>query len=321
MERKPKEKKPAEKKEPEKKEPEKKASIPQIQVDKEKSPAPSPKRGSVQEKAPGKKGSIPMLKEPTPEPGSRRGSFIDVGGAPTSRRGSFLVADEKGLAVDESGQAKKLRPGEVLEVRQKRRGSIDMRRASVADVDDRMDKPSIPLKPIPEPPETGPPSIVDFQANQQSTEGKTAYLQFQVEGNPVPKFRWYKDGQEIYEEGRYKCVTDGNTNTVYFCIRKAKSADEGRYKIVAYNDFGEDSCEITLYVGGEEGMDFRAMLKRKQYGKWKKPEDDPDFGNLKAVEDERRASLIERKVSSKSKLHEITSVFDQIKCKNWPVFL
>src|SRR5699024_303865 len=48
-----------------------------------------------------------------------------------SRRPSIIiVADEKGLAVDESGQTKKLRPGEMLEVRRgSRRGSmIDMRK-------------------------------------------------------------------------------------------------------------------------------------------------------------------------------------------------
>lgn len=43
-------------------------------------------------------------------------------------------------------------------------------------------------------------------------------------------------------------------------------------------------------------MDFRAMLKSKQYAKWGKDKDDPDWGNLKATEDERRASLRDMKV-------------------------
>ena len=43
-------------------------------------------------------------------------------------------------------------------------------------------------------------------------------------------------------------------------------------------------------------MDFRAMLKSKQYAKWGKEKDDPDWGNLKATEDERRASLRDMKV-------------------------
>ena len=44
-------------------------------------------------------------------------------------------------------------------------------------------------------------------------------------------------------------------------------------------------------------MDFRALLKQRQYAKWAKDKDDPDWGNLKPTEDERRASLKETKVS------------------------
>ena len=33
-------------------------------------------------------------------------------------------------------------------------------------------------------------------------------------------------------------------------------------------------------------MDFRAMLKKKKYAKWGTDEDDPDWGNLKHVEDQ-----------------------------------
>lgn len=38
------------------------------------------------------------------------------------------------------------------------------------------------------------------------------------------------------------------------------------------------------------------MLKTKQYAKWSKDKDDPDWGNLKSTEDERRASLRDTKV-------------------------
>ena len=43
-------------------------------------------------------------------------------------------------------------------------------------------------------------------------------------------------------------------------------------------------------------MDFRAMLKTKQYAKWGKDKGDPDWGQLKPTEDERRASLKDTKV-------------------------
>ena len=80
---------------------------------------------------------------------------------------------------------------------------------------------------------------------------KTAYLSFQVEGNPAPQFHFYKGISEIFEGGRYKIFTDGNSNTVALCIRKAKAQDEGKYKITAYNEMGEDSQEVSLFVSGE----------------------------------------------------------------------
>ncbi|OTF73517.1 hypothetical protein BLA29_008165, partial [Euroglyphus maynei] len=78
----------------------------------------------------------------------RRDSVIEGMSARSSRRPSIvIIADEKGLAVDETGQMKKLRPGEMLEVRRgSRRGSnvVDLRRSSSTEID-RVDKPSTPL--------------------------------------------------------------------------------------------------------------------------------------------------------------------------------
>ncbi len=139
----------------------------------------------------------------------------------------------------------------MLEVRRgsTRRGStsIDMRKASVMEID-RADKPSTPLRELGE---VGPPVITDFVENVSAVDGKTAFIQATVEGKPIAGFKYFKDGNEIFEGGRYKVVTDGETNTVYFCIRKAKPNDEGKYKIVAWNEHGEDSCNIKLFVSGK----------------------------------------------------------------------
>ena len=249
--------------------------VPQIQVEKDKSPAPDDsKRGSV-----GK--GIPLLKEP--EGGSRRGSFIE-GPAPGSRRGSFLLDGKEGELL--GAQLKKTSVS--------RRGSDSSRRGSTTE-DDPAEKPSIPLKPCPGP----APKIIDFQPNQSATEGKTAAIVFCVTGDPVPTFQFFKDDTEIFEGGRYKVVTDGSgdKNIVTFCVRKSKVNDEGKYKFIAKNAHGQDTAEISLFVGGEEGMDFRAMLRKGKKAGPKKKDDDPDFGNLKSVESERKASIKELKVS------------------------
>ena len=43
---------------------------------------------------------------------------------------------------------------------------------------------------------------------------------------------------EIIEGGRFKFVTDGETNSITLCMRKVKPNDEGKYKIVVSNIHG-----------------------------------------------------------------------------------
>lgn len=211
------------------------------------------------------------------EPGSRRGSILLMpDGASDSRRPSIIVPDDN-----------KLRPGEIADRR--RRSSIDVRRASAIEVE-AADRPSTPLKACGK-----KPAIIDFQDNISGTENHTSYLTFGVEGDPVPTLRFFKGDSEIYEGGRYSVVTDGDTNTVHFCIRKSKPMDEARYKVIAINEHGEDTAYMQLFVSDESGMDFRAMLKHRQYAKWKKDQEDPNWGNLKSVEEERLAQIKEPK--------------------------
>uniref|UniRef100_A0A8D8XJS7 Twitchin n=1 Tax=Cacopsylla melanoneura TaxID=428564 RepID=A0A8D8XJS7_9HEMI len=156
-----------------------------------------------------------------------------------------------------------------------------MRRPSVAELAEQIEKPSTPLKPIGPP---GPPAIVDVQESYSAVEDQTGYMTVQVEGNPAPTFRFYKGMTELIEGGRFKFLTDGETNTITLCMRKVKPNDEGKYKVVVSNIHGEDSAEMQLYVSDASGMDFRAMLKKRKYAKWGKEEKDPDWGELKETE-------------------------------------
>lgn len=105
-----------------------------------------------------------------------------------------------------------------------------------------------------------------------------------MEGSPAPTFKLYKGVTEIIEGGRYKFLTDGDTNSVTLCLRKVKPTDEGKYKIVVSNIHGEDTAEMQLYVSDSSGMDFRAMLKKRKYAKWGAQKEDPDWGDLKETE-------------------------------------
>lgn len=105
-----------------------------------------------------------------------------------------------------------------------------------------------------------------------------------IEGNPAPTFKFYKGITEIIEGGRFKFLTDGQTNTITLCMRKCKPNDEGKYKVVVSNIHGEDSAEMQLFVSDSSGMDFRAMLKKRRYQKWDKDQEDPNWGDLKETE-------------------------------------
>ncbi|XP_067613922.1 twitchin isoform X10 [Eurosta solidaginis] len=224
----------------------------------------------IQPPQPGEPPKIEVVREKrpslAPEPASRRGSLVPP---EMGRRPSLIINDEK-----------KLRPGEVADNR-RRRTSIDVRRPSVQDLEELINKPSTQLREIGD---GGPPQIVDVQESYSAVEDSTAYMTVGVEGNPAPTFRFYKGVSEIIEGGRFKFLTDGQTNSVTLCMRKCKPNDEGKYKVVVSNIHGEDSAEMQLYVSDSSGMDFRAMLKKRRYQKWDKEEEDPNWGELKQTE-------------------------------------
>ncbi|VVC89475.1 unnamed protein product [Leptidea sinapis] len=238
---------------PEIKAPEDEPAAPKIEVSREKSPKPeTPRKPSL-----------------SPVPPVRRGSLIPPP-EEMGRRPSLIISDE----------VTKLRPGEVLDEK-KRRKSGDARRPSIQDLEDLINKPSVPLKPLGN---DGPPSIVDVQENYTAVEDQTGYITIQVEGNPAPTFKFYKGVTEIIEGGRFKFITDGETGLITLCMRKVKPNDEGQYRVVISNIHGEDSAETILYVSDSSGMDFRAMLKKRKYKKWGEPKEDPNWGDLKEVE-------------------------------------
>lgn len=61
----------------------------------------------------------------------------------------------------------------------------------------------------------------------------------------------YQGITEIIEGGRYKFLTDGESNTVTLCMRKVKPNDESKYTITVSNEHGEDTAETQLYVSGK----------------------------------------------------------------------
>lgn len=70
-----------------------------------------------------------------------------------------------------------------------------MRRPSIAELEDKIDKPSTPLKDFGAP---GPPIIVDVAECYSAVEDQTGYMTIQVEGNPAPTFKFFKVISYLY---------------------------------------------------------------------------------------------------------------------------
>ncbi|XP_050099309.1 twitchin isoform X9 [Anopheles aquasalis] len=271
----------------------------EIKVEEAKSKTETKKEEKIQIKVEeDRRGSIPKIKEePAPAQKGLEAPSIEIIRDKGSRRGSFMDDRRPSLLINDDS---KLRPGEVVDERKKRRPSIDVRRPSIQDMDEKINQPSTPLRAIGE--EGKAAVIVDFQESYSAVEDQTGYISVQVEGNPAPTWKFFKGITELVDGGRYKHHTDGESNTITLCIRKVKPNDEGKYKVVVSNAHGEDSADVQLYVSDASGMDFRAMLKKRKYAKWGNQEKDPDWGDLKEVEKPKpQLKKVERKQDTFSK--------------------
>lgn len=91
-------------------------------------------------------------------------------------------------------------------------------------------------------------------------EGTEATLKCMVTGNPEPNIAWFKDGDTVAEEKRYKTQYNGEQAT--FKIQNTELDDEGEYKCVAENHLGSASCSAELLVNEPNTMpEFEEKMK------------------------------------------------------------
>ncbi|KRY50894.1 Twitchin [Trichinella britovi] len=178
---------------------------------------------------------------------------------------------------------------------ERRASSVEITSESVQEL---LEKPTGPLMPLPENTPAAP-KITEIPENVTVLEGETALVSCSVQGNPVPTFRWMKAGREVLPGGRYKHLTHTDNNTVTLVIGKAKLEDEDAYDLIAENEHGTDQATIKVFVTNAAGVDFRSLLKHRQYEKWGKHKHKGDSGDLKPGDDQqRRASMLPDKKPS-----------------------
>ena len=109
----------------------------------------------------------------------------------------------------------------------------------------------------------------------------------------MPTFKWMKGGREVLmAESKVRCITDGESGQVSLVISKCRSTDEGDYTLVVKNKFGQDQVDVKLLVTTESGLDFRAMLRKREKSELEAQKALAQKGKPAPVsEAERRASL------------------------------
>lgn len=91
------------------------------------------------------------------------------------------------------------------------------------------------------------PMIEEFPCTIVAVEGQKVKFKIKASGTPAPKFRWYEGDRIILAGGQY-LVEEGGS----LVILAVQSQDSGSYKLVAENDVGSVSQEITLVVTSNE---------------------------------------------------------------------
>nr|CAD7588172.1 unnamed protein product [Timema genevievae] len=93
-----------------------------------------------------------------------------------------------------------------------------------------------------------PPSFPrPFDRAAEIDEGETLELKTKLDGSPIPKVKWYKDGEELKGDDHVKltALPDG---TVRLLIDQVKPTDCGAYKLIAINKNGQAQAICAVAV-------------------------------------------------------------------------
>lgn len=93
-----------------------------------------------------------------------------------------------------------------------------------------------------------PPKIIKKIEDISISADETLKMTVEIEGIPEPTVQFYKDGQEIKENDRYKIVKEGIKYSVI--INKTILKDTGSYSVVATNELAQVSqfWKVDVYT-------------------------------------------------------------------------
>ena len=74
-------------------------------------------------------------------------------------------------------------------------------------------------------------------------------LEVEIDANPLPEVKWFKDGQQIIERKGIKILNE-KQNVYDLVIEKVKIEDSGNYSCVATNELGQQTAYSLVKVNG-----------------------------------------------------------------------
>lgn len=93
-----------------------------------------------------------------------------------------------------------------------------------------------------------PPKILKKIEDISISTDEVLKMTVEIDGIPEPNVQFYKDGQEIKENDRFKIVKEGNKYSVI--INKTILKDTGSYSVVATNELAQVSqfWKVDVYT-------------------------------------------------------------------------
>ncbi len=117
---------------------------------------------------------------------------------------------------------------------------------------------------------TGParrPKFTQVPESMSTTSGTRVVLEAQAIGEPMPEFKWDKDGLELLPDTQLPHAvieSDGEGHT-RLVIKSTERSDEGLYRCTAFNKVGRCKRGAFVWINGEFSSfsKLRIALKRR----------------------------------------------------------
>jgi len=114
--------------------------------------------------------------------------------------------------------------------------------------------------------ENDAPIFVETPLCSTVVVGGDAVFQCVSKGNPMPSFKWTKDGQNVDENDHVSMFVDSNGGC-RLVIHNVQENDAGLYMCTAHNNVGRTKCSTRLrIVGEEEAHGHRGLTGEKSPG-------------------------------------------------------